>query len=151
MHPTPQLIDYVRQSLAQGTNPAAIHNQLTQTGWPVEMVDEAFDLAQAGAPIPPTPTPPPPAAPATSATGIPAATTPPGTLPPERAKRIRQGIWWIVSPFIILFIGLVIAFLFQRTGTASPIINIASALIGIIGVIMVPVGLIVGIIKIAKQ
>lgn len=144
-----QLTTYIRQCLNQGMQPGDIRSKLIQGGWQQILVDTT--LAQLGYVVPTT-------------VQQPTASDP---------RRVQKGVLWILSPYILLFViallQLVVRFALQSgTGTdveleteldteantaslVASLINIFSILAGLVAVILIPVGFIIGIIKITKK
>jgi hypothetical protein len=125
-----QLNIYVHQSRSNGIDDITIKNQLIQSGWQEATVTAALQLL----------------------------TPPVGTqnhlqspVQPSNSHRVRNGVIWILSPFILLISVAILQFLFHLVGLRSPIINIVSILSGIVGVILIPVGPIIGIIKLNRR
>ena len=73
-----------------------------------------------------------------------------GSALPATPHHVRNGVLLILSPFIILAGAIVLQLPFDRAGIHSPIINIVSALAGIAGIIMLPLGPILGIMKLSR-
>jgi hypothetical protein len=65
--------------------------------------------------------------------------------------RVRNGVLLILSPFIILIGNVIIQVIFRMAGIHSPIINIIAILGGIVGIVMLPLGPILGIMKLSKS
>ena len=63
----------------------------------------------------------------------------------------RNGVLWILSPFIALFGVLFINIIVRFAGIQSPIINIISLLGGMAGVILIVVGPVIGIVKLVRN
>jgi hypothetical protein len=69
---------------------------------------------------------------------------------PANPHRVRNGVLWILSPFIVLTGAVVIELLCRLAGVNSSIINVMSVLVGIAGIILLPLGPILGIIKLTR-
>ena len=121
MDQSAQISDYIHQCLANGMSPETIKQQLLASGWAPETIDRALGSFQASSPSP---------------------------------HRVRNGVLWIVSPFVIL-IGIsllqALVHLLHLSQPVAAIFNILSLLIGVAGVILIPVGLIMGILKLTRH
>ncbi len=120
-----QLIDYIKECLGRGIKPDVISAQLIQSGWAQATVNQALDATQAGY-----------------------------KQKPQDPHKVRNGILWICSPFILLVSVSLIQFvarLANPNARGGLGINIISLLIGVAAIILIPVGLIVGIMKLSKK
>lgn len=68
-----------------------------------------------------------------------------------KSHNTRNGVLWILSPFITLLAVLLINVLVRLTGIESSIFDLISVLAGMAGVILLIVGPIVGIVKLARN
>ncbi|MDB5163825.1 MAG: hypothetical protein JWS12_443 [Candidatus Saccharibacteria bacterium] len=130
-----QLISYIKEQLLQGNPEENIRQTLLQYGWDSKLVDQAFAFIKAPNPH--------------------SENTQEAQLQPHETfrsnHRVRNGVLWILSPFIVLVGAAIINFLFRLAGINSPIINIVSILAGMAGVILVFVGPVLGIIKLTNH
>lgn len=126
---TSQLTAYIQQSLEQGAQPSEIRNQLFQSGWPIATIDEAFSKLPS------------------------AYTQTTGQQPQTSANphKVRDGILWIISPFILLICIAMLQFFARLLIVHSVLLNILATLAGMAAVILIPVGLIMGIIKLSQK
>ena len=130
MDQSSQLRGYIQQGINSGLSEDNIRSRLLQAGWPQAVVDAALYMPS-------------------NYTGQ--ESNVPNPAQPTNTHRVRNGVLWILSPFIILVGVAVLQFLFRAAGIKSPIFNIISILAGMVGVILVPVGPIVGIIKLSRR
>ena len=73
------------------------------------------------------------------------------TTQPSDHHRVRNGVLWIVSPFIVLVGVALLQVLFHSAHITSSVINIIAFLGGIVGIILIPVGPIIGIRKLSRH
>jgi len=130
MEPADQLKTYIQQSLTSGLSPEAVAQQLRQSGWPEASIQESLRIQSLNSPQ---------------------LSTELSNARAGRPHNARDGILWILSPFILLVGVALLQLLIELGGIHSAIINILSILAGIDGVILIPLGLIVGIIKLSKH
>jgi hypothetical protein len=94
-----QLTNYIQQCLNQGIPLSDISNQLLQQGWSQANVDEAFRAVQSSYSQPPAI----------------------GNQPTQLAAkphRVRNGVLWIVSPYIILVLAAILELLTRSIGNS---------------------------------
>lgn len=134
-----QLVEYVSKCVNQGTPQATIQNQLIQAGWSQAYIDAAFrqlNLQHVNNIVNQSGYPP-----------INQAALPIHSYPHKN----RTGVLWILSPFIVLIGAIIINLLLRRAGFSSSVTNIFIALAGIVGVLLLPLGPIIGIIKLTRH
>jgi hypothetical protein len=125
-----QLIEFINQGRNRGLSEDAIKNQLLKAGWQQPSVDAALNYATTNNNL---------------------MSTVQVSHQSIKPHRVRNGVLWILSPFIVFISVALLQFVFRLTGLNSPIINILSLLAGMAGLILIPVGPIVGIITLAKR
>ncbi len=121
MDQSQQLYAYIQQAYASGLTADQIKSQLLQAGWQLAMIEAAFQAPTGAAPQPIDP------------------------------HRQRNGVLWIVSPFIVFVTIILLQFIVHAANVNSAIVNIISLLGGVAGVILVPVGPTIGIIKLSRH
>lgn len=127
-------VGYIQQNLQQGVPEANLRQAFREQGWDEVLIEQAFAAALA------------PALPSTYQQ--PAPTTPVAAGPNHR---VRNGILWILSPFIVLVGAVIINIAVRMTGVeASPILNILTILAGMVGMVLLFVGPVVGIVKLSR-
>ncbi len=65
--------------------------------------------------------------------------------------KVRNGVLWILSPFIVFVITFIVTIAFRIAGLDSMIINVISLLAGIAGVLLMFIGPVIGIIKLTSK
>jgi hypothetical protein len=125
-----QLNAYVLQSRGNGIDDNTIKNQLIQSGWQESTVNASLQL---------------PASAVHSQNNV------QSPVLSSNPHRVRNGVIWILSPFILLIGVVLLQLLLQLIGLRSPIINIIGILCGIAAAILIPVGPIIGIIKLTRH
>jgi hypothetical protein len=135
MHPDLQtILNYISECLGRNIPIGAIHDQLLKQGWPEDTLNQAFAAHP-------------------SATGIIQSqqANPVLQQPPTDPHKIRNGVFILTLPYIILTAIALIQFLLRAINIHSPALNILTILLGIIAVIGIPVCGIVGILRLVKH
>lgn len=127
-----QLVLYIKQNLDSGYSEQSLRQALLTQGWQQAQVDQAFQAVYASQPAPTQP-----------------ANMQPST--PQDKNRVRNGVLWILSPFIIFTVNIVLSLFVRIIGIDFALINIAMILLGLLGFIMLFVGPTVGVIKLASK
>lgn len=127
-----QLTTYIQQAHAMGVPLAQIRQNLLSSGWSALMIEaELARLGHVAGPLmPSTPTDP---------------------------HRVRNGVLWILSGYILIFLVIMIQIILApiapagSDSTVKLVVNILSLVAGLAAVILLPVGFVVGIIKLTKK
>jgi hypothetical protein len=130
-----QVTNYIKQQLQAGDSKENIRHTLLQYNWDANLVDQALSHVMTSTPQP------------MYAQGMGPAS--PQDIQPNHT--VRNGILWILSPFIVLVGLVIINFLIRLAGISSPILNILTVLGGMAGVVLLFVGPIVGTVKLASH
>lgn len=137
-----QIDNYIHQELSSGTDETAIRHQLARSGWSDTLINEAFYRVS-----PETQTMPTGLLPSSDHSN----TTTHTPAPITDDKRVRNGVLWIVSPFILLIGTALLSFGVRLAGINSVVFYLIFMLMGIAGVILIIAGPIIGIIKLSKH
>ncbi len=127
-----QLVLYIKQNLDSGYSEQSLRQALLTQGWQQAQVDQAFQAVYASQPAAAQP-----------------ANLQPST--PQNKNRVRNGVLWILSPFIIFTVNIILSITVRIIGIDFAFINILMILMGLFGFIMLFVGPTVGIIKLASK
>lgn len=127
-----QAISYAQQQLSQGVQVENIRNNLIQNNWDETAVNQIISIASSQV----------------TQTDRASLTNSRNTTNPHR---IRNGVLWIISPFILLITAIIVEIIFRALGLKSAIVNILSVIIGMTGSVLLIVGPIVGIIKLSRK
>ncbi len=129
-----QLVNYIAQQSQSGVSEMQIRQSLAQNNWDEGLVNQAFSLVR----------------------NPEYTTNNPDPISQESSvsvssHKVRNGVLWIISPFIILICVIIVNIIFRLAGVNSPFITILSMLAGMVGVIFIFVGPIIGIIKLTSK
>jgi hypothetical protein len=140
-----RIVEYINQQLSSGKSREEIDTQLLASGWTKEQIDLAHTQLTN------------PLATRSNQPNLNSQTLPPKD-PLVNKHKVRNGVLWILSPYILLlgvaFLNIIVHFSLNSSTAGSPLfsaLNIISVLGGLAGVILIPVGLIVGIIRLTKK
>lgn len=129
-----QLVKYISEQLRQGISEDNIRQSLVQNNWDEKLVNQAFTLVRN-----PEYT--------TSNLGV----TSQQSNVLVKSHKVRNGVLWILSPFIV-FVGTALVNIIVRfAGINSSILNIVFVLAGMVGVILIFVGPVLGIIELTRH
>ena len=139
------VVAYIKQAASQGITQPSIENQLLQSGWSQAVISQAFQQASIASLDNP----------ALSQINYSATNQfrpPANPLPTTRGPhQTRNGVLWILSGFLLLIGGGIISAIAAMASINSHIINILTILMSGFGVILIPVGIIVGIIILTRH
>lgn len=129
-----QLTNYIAQQFQSGVSEMQIRQSLAQNNWDEGLVDQAFYLVRNPEYTANNPNP-----------------TSQGSSVSASSHKVRNGVLWIISPFIILMCVIIVNIIFRLAGVNSPFINILSMLAGLVGIIFIFVGPIIDSIKLTSK
>ncbi|HMS23520.1 MAG TPA: hypothetical protein PKB09_01810 [Candidatus Saccharibacteria bacterium] len=118
-----QLESYVNQQFDQGISESEVRQNLLQKGWDKITVDKAIEYAVDSR----------------------------QSKKSSHNSKVKNGIFWILSPFIFLLIVIILNIISRFSGIDSTIIDVISLMAGITGIILIFVGPIIGILKLSKH
>ncbi len=127
-----ELINYITEQRRLGIPKETIRRVLLESNWDTALIDHAFVQAE-------------------NTTGNQQVTASLPATSNTQVHRVRDGVLWILSPFLVLFASVAITIIVKFAGINSPIVNIILLLLGLAGVVLIFVGPVVGIIKLARN
>lgn len=122
---TAQAIEYIKNQLQQGASKESIRQSLMQSGWGEVSIQQAFD-------------------------GVENLSLHAASSEPKKSS-VLVGVLWILSSIIVLSVVLTLNIIVRFTGISSQVINIISILLGMVGVILIPLGPIIGVVKLVRR
>ncbi len=127
-----QLVLYIKQNLDSGYSEQSLRQALLTQGWQQAQVDQAFQAVYASQPAHTKP-----------------ASEQPST--PQNKNRVRNGVLWILSPFIVFTTLIILSGILNFTNTRVAELNLILLLMGITGVLLVFIGPVVGIVILVSK
>jgi len=147
---TNQLVAYIRQGISRGMTDVDIREKILLSGWAQNDIDDAFRIIHAQQ---------------RSNTAL-KMNQKTSHQPMENNPKVKQiskdgakkkqtknveGILWILFPFILLIGTATISATFRIIGFKSPVITVITILSAMVGMIFIPIGIIIGFIKLTRH